>query len=62
MTESEEIKLRNAFFQAIMEFFQDHTPFPIEGLSEPIADLTDKLIDAYANTKGLDTNRTNSEE
>jgi hypothetical protein len=56
MNELEEIKLRNAFFQAIMEFFQDHTPFPVEGMSQPVADLADKLIEAYEYTKRVDTN------
>jgi hypothetical protein len=56
MNEIEEIRLRNAFFQAIMEFFHDHTPFPIEGMNQPVADLTDKLIDAYENTTRVDTN------
>lgn len=56
MNELEEIKLRNAFFRAIMEFFEDHTPFPLEEMTQPVADLTDKLIDAYENTKRMDTN------
>ena len=57
MNEIEEIKLRNAFFQAIMEFFEDHTPFPMDEMKQPVADLTDKLIDAYESTTNTSTER-----
>lgn len=67
MHEIEEVRLRKIFFYAIMDFFDEREemgtdPNEVLDFSDFAHDLTDKLIDAYAINKGVDTNRTNREE
>lgn len=59
MNELEEIKLRNLFFNTIMEFFWEHIPPNLiaEEAYQAIAhDLTNNLIEDYEDSKQLDTN------
>lgn len=56
MREIDEITLRNAIYETVMDFFIESTPMDLD-FREPVANLTDKLINTYE--KWLDRDRTN---
>jgi len=55
MNEFKELKIKNAIYRAVMDFFQEQVPDPIDGLEEPVSDLTEQLFEIYETTTKLDT-------
>jgi len=61
MEELRELRIKNARYRAIVQWFKDQSEdleidFMIEDMTEPISDLTDNLFEVYENTSRMDSN------